>query len=137
MNNNECPTCGIEGFSRNNFFTGKLLVERDFTDEQHYYIDKARYHNQRLHGWGVVCGLKVKQHPNEVCRDRYVCVESGSAVDCCGHDVIVRDEDCVDITLLEAIKTLKSQNDQKPHVLQICLRYKECPTETVPLLYDD
>jgi hypothetical protein len=137
VKNNGCPACEIEGFSRNHYFNGKLLVERDFNDEQRYYIDKSRYHNQRLHGWGVVCGLKVKQHPNDACRDRFVCVEPGSAVDCCGHDVIVPVEDCIDITLLDPIRALKSQNDQKAHVVQICLRFKECPTETIPVLYDD
>ena len=29
-----CPDCGIGPFSRNHYFTGKLLVERDFRDEQ-------------------------------------------------------------------------------------------------------
>src|SRR6266508_2309036 len=32
----------------------KLLLERDFTDEHAYTIDKLRNHNRRLHGWGVV-----------------------------------------------------------------------------------
>jgi len=136
-NQNGCPTCEIQRFSRNHYFNGKLLVERDFTDEQRYYVDKARYHNQRLHGWGVVCGLKVKEHQNDLCRDRFVCVEPGSAVDCCGHDLIVHEEDCIDITTFESIKSLKAQNDRKPHVLQICLQYKECPTEDMPVLYDD
>src|SRR6266511_145265 len=64
-----CAPCDIGPFSRNNFFTGKLLLERDFTDEQAYTIDKLRHHNRRLHGWGVVCGLRVKQHPTPGCRD--------------------------------------------------------------------
>src|SRR4051812_43274352 len=137
ISNDGCPTCEIEGFSRNHYFNGKLLVERDFTDEQRYYVDKARYHNQRLHGWGVVCGLKVTEHPNDACRDRVICVEPGSAVDCCGHDLIVRDQDCIDITTLAPIQALKAKNDHQAHVLQICLRYRECPTEDVPVLYDD
>src|SRR5262249_29849080 len=132
-----CPTCEVEGFSRNHYFNGKLLVERDFTDEQRYYIDKARYHNQRLHGWGVVCGLKVTEHPSDACRDRFICVEPGSAVDCCGHDVIVPEKDCIDISALGPLKTYKAQNDTKPRTLHICLQYKECPTEDIPVLYDD
>ena len=28
-----CPACNYGPFTRNNYFTGKLLVERDFTDE--------------------------------------------------------------------------------------------------------
>ena len=107
-----CPACNYGPFTRNNYFTGKLLVERDFTDETRFHMEKLRHHEQQLHGWGVVCGLKVKPHPNEACRDRFVCIEPGSAVDCCGHDIIVREEECVDITQFPEIKALKSKNDK-------------------------
>ena len=70
-----CPECEIGPFTRNHYFTGKLLVRRDFRQEQAYYVDKLRLHAQRLHGWGVVCGLKVKQHETPACRNRYVCIE--------------------------------------------------------------
>ena len=132
-----CPACHYGPFARNNYFTGKLLVERDFTDETRFHMEKLRHHEQLLHGWGVVCGLKIKPHPNEACRDRFICVEPGSAVDCCGHDIIVAEEECIDITLLPEIKALKSNNDKDPHTLQICARYRECPTEDIPVLYDD
>ena len=92
-----CPACSYGPFTRNNYFTGKLLVERDFTDETRFHMEKMRHHEQQLHGWGVVCGLKVKPHPNVACRDRFVCIEPGFAVDCCGHDIIVREEECVDL----------------------------------------
>ena len=36
-----CPDCDIGPFTRNHYFTGKLLVEADFTDEQHYHIEAA------------------------------------------------------------------------------------------------
>jgi hypothetical protein len=133
----QCPTCTYGPFTRNHYFTGKLLVERDFTDETHFHMEKLRHHEQQLHGWGVVCGLKVKPHPSETCRDRFVCIESGSAVDCCGHDIIVREEECVDITQLPALKALQTQNDTGTHTLQICIRFRECPTEEIPVLYDD
>ncbi|HEX6439478.1 MAG TPA: hypothetical protein VF182_20350 [Candidatus Binatia bacterium] len=132
-----CPACNYGPFTRNNYFTGKLLVERDFTDESRFHIEKLRHHEQLLHGWGVVCGLKVKAHPNEACRDRFVCVEPGSAVDCCGHDIIVAEEECVDFSQFPEIKALKSNNDKDPHTLQICARFRECPTEDIPVLYDD
>jgi len=47
-----CHACDIGPFTRNHYFTGKLLLERDFTAEQQYVIDKLRHHHQRLHGWG-------------------------------------------------------------------------------------
>jgi DNA-binding beta-propeller fold protein YncE len=132
-----CPACNYGPFLRNNYFTGKLLVERDFTDESLFHIDKLRHHEQQLHGWGVVCGFRVKPHPNESCRDRFVCIEPGTAVDCCGHDIIVREQECIEITELPEVKALQGLNDQKPHKLQICVRFRECPTEDIPILYDD
>src|SRR5689334_12125562 len=104
--NDTCPDCATGPFSRNHYFTGKLLVERDFRDEQTYYIDKLRHHDQRLHGWGVVCGLKVVQHPNQSCQSRIVIVEPGAAIDCCGHDIVVREPSPIDITTLEGYDTL-------------------------------
>ena len=29
------------------------------------------------------------------------------------------------------------KKDDKPHTLQVCLRYRECPTEEIPVLYDE
>jgi len=132
-----CPACIYGPFTRNNYFTGKLMVERDFTDETRFHIEKMRHHEQQLHGWGVVCGLKVKPHPNEACRDRFVCIEPGSAVDCCGHDIIVREEECFDFLASPEIQALKKQGDTQEHKLQICVRFRECPTEDIPVLYDD
>src|SRR5438067_12663275 len=59
-----CLCCDIPVFCRNNYYRGKLLTEREFADEQRYLIDKMRLHSVALHGWGVVCGLVVKPHPN-------------------------------------------------------------------------
>ncbi|NOT54927.1 MAG: hypothetical protein HOP18_10005 [Deltaproteobacteria bacterium] len=135
-----CPACSFDPFTRNNYFTGKLLVERDFTDETRFHMEKLRHHEQQLHGWGVVCGLKVKPHKNPACQDRFICIEPGSAVDCCGHDIIVREEECIDITQFEAIKALdklQGEERRKPHTLKICVRFRECPTEEIPVLYDD
>ena len=132
-----CPTCDFGPLARNHYFTGKLLVERDFRDEQRFFVDKLRLHNARLHGWGVVCGLKVVPHATPACRTRYVCVEPGTAVDCCGHDVHLRELECIDLHAIPAIKALMSANDTKVHTLQVCIRYRECPTEDIPVLYDE
>ena len=72
-----CTPCGVRTFRRNTYFNGKLLVERDFRDEQHYLIGKDWLHNSLLHGTGTVCGLLVRAHPNEECRRRHVVVEPG------------------------------------------------------------
>jgi hypothetical protein len=126
---------------RNAYWTGKLMLARDFVDEQRYVVEKQRHHNQKLHGSGVVCGLKVVQHETPGCRDRFVCVEPGSAIDCCGHDVIVLERDCVDLHAVPKIKEWLAQvqrgEDPGKHTLQICVRYRECETEPVPVLYDE
>ena len=137
-----CMACDVRQMARNHYFTGKLLVERDFVDEQNYFIGKDRRHNKYLHGWGTVCGLKVKQHPNPACRNQYVLVEPGVAVDCCGREILVENETTVDFRLLflEEWRRLHgpaADPDDFEHILQICLRYVECPTEDVPALFDD
>lgn len=137
-----CVECDIPQMARNHYFTGKLLVERDFTDEQRYEMGKLRRHNQRLHGWGAVCGLKVKPHPNPACEDRFVLIEPGTAIDCCGREILVAREEYFDFKdrFLAHWQTQNgpdSQPDTKPHVVQICVSYKECPTEEVPAVFDD
>jgi hypothetical protein len=132
-----CPDCESGPFTRNAYWMGKLMLPRDFIDEQRYGIDKLRHHNVHLHGWGVVCGLQVVPHETEACRHRFVCVEPGVAIDCCGHDVILPERDCIDLLAVPAIKALLDAGNTDPQVLQVCIRYRECPTEQVPVLYDD
>lgn len=79
--------CDIPPFCRNNYFTGKLLTQRDFTAEQQYTIDKLRLHHVALHGWGVVCGLKVTPHPEHP--DVKLVVKPGLAIDGCGRQIMV------------------------------------------------
>jgi hypothetical protein len=130
-----CATCAIAPFTRNNYFTGKLLLERDFTDEQQYFRDKIRHHNRRLHGTGVVCGLLVSQHPNAGCRDRLVRLSPGTAIDCCGNEILVVEEQDIDLSTLPALADLP--DDGKPHDVRLCLRYHECGDEPIPVLYDE
>jgi DNA-binding beta-propeller fold protein YncE len=138
-----CVECDIPQLARNNYFTGKLLVERDFTDEQRYVLGKLRRHNQRLHGWGVACGLKVKEHPNQGCRDRFVLIEPGTAIDCCGREILVTREEYFDFESQFLANWQKqhgpnSQPDPNtPHKIQICISYRECGTEDIPALFDD
>ena len=84
----DCLPCEIAPFSRNSYYTGKLLTERDLTDEQRYQIDKLRLHHLGLHGWGVVCGLKVVPEPS--CPAHYLKVEPGLAIDGAGREIYVR-----------------------------------------------
>jgi hypothetical protein len=132
-----CPSCECQPFSRNAYWTGKLMLARDFVDEQHYVVEKLRHHNQHLHGMGVACGLKVVPHDVEACRKYFVCVEPGSAIDCCGHDIVVCDRQCIDLRTFPALKKLFDAPDRRHPTLRVCIRYRECPTEDIPVLYDE
>src|SRR5689334_7351008 len=119
-----CEDCKPRALVRNHYFTGKLLVERDFTDEQWFFREKIRLHHQRLHGTGVVCGLEIRQHPNPNCQDRLVILLPGSAVDCCGHDILVAREETFDITRIAAVNALIQAKDTNAHVLEFCLSWR-------------
>ena len=130
-----CSQCEFEPFVRNHFFTGKLMGAADFIAESTYHSEKMRHHNVRLHGSGVTCGLKVHQHPSKDCQKRYVVVEPGSALDCCGHEILVPEEEIVDVAQHPTVRD--KTNDGALHTLQVVACYRECPTEDVPVLYDE
>lgn len=154
---NDCLPCDIPPFSRNNYFTGKLLTERDFTAEQRYLINKLRLHHIGLHGWGVVCGLKVKPHP--FCPDRRIVVEPGLAIDGCGREIRVSEEIELDLPTAEpsaiaiedpyppdqsgeatesAGSIEEEQEEYEPCLnLYVCLRYAEWQTELTPAPFDE
>jgi hypothetical protein len=137
-----CVDCELPQMERNHYFTGKLLVERDFTDEQRYTMGKLRRHDLRLHGHGVVCGLKVTAHPNPSCQHRYVIVSPGTALDCCGREILVPREEPVDVLSLyldawRATHGADATPDATPRAFQLAIRYRECPTEPMPALFSD
>lgn len=128
------PVTSTPQMGRNHYFTGKLLVERDFTDEQRYFVEKHLRHNAALHGAGCVSGLRVKQHPEPARRDSYVVIEPGIALDCQGHEIVIRQEEFVNVRQLLAETTT---DDGKAHTLHIRVQYKEDATELVPAFFDD
>lgn len=55
-----------------------------------------RFHNKRLHGWGIVCGLQVECGPDtchsdneDECPRRLVTIRKGYAIDCDGNDIVL------------------------------------------------
>lgn len=140
--NGSCVECDVPQLARNSYFTGKLLVERDFTDEQRYFLGKVRRHNQALHGTGVACGLKVVQHPNPGCRNQYVLIEPGIAVDCCGREIVVQRQELFDVraAFLAAWQQAhgpQSAPDDAEHAMRLCIAYTEYGTEEIPVLFDN
>jgi hypothetical protein len=119
---------------RLNYFTGRHLAARDFKDEQLYHRSHRYLHNRMLHGWGVVCGLEVMEHAQDDCRNRYVKIGSGLAIDCCGREIVVERASCC--------------GDEQPGIpwdkyeperpwLMLCLSYLECGTEPVPVIHSE
>ena len=75
-----CVECGTPVLERLNYYDGQFLVARDLSDEQRYLLAKHREHVHRLHGWGTVCGLKVTEHPDPACQDRFVVLKQRGLV---------------------------------------------------------
>jgi hypothetical protein len=150
-----CVPCDIPAFCRNNYYRGKLLTERDFTDEQRYGMHKLRLHTRQLHGWGVVCGLRVKPHP--YCPDKRLVVDEGFAIDECGREIRLLADDFVPLPKIATAKPHADDRDQHgdgqqdaegprrdddcggpvPVDLYLCIRYAECETEFAPAPFDD
>ena len=128
-----CLDCELPTQERLNYFTGQFLLERDLRTEQEYHIAKHRQHNRYLHGHGTVCGLRVTEHPNPACRDRFVVLEPGLALDCCGREIVVQEP--VYFDLVAALASQKADPTITGKHLLLSLCYAECKTEFVPALY--
>jgi hypothetical protein len=148
-----CP-CEIPTFCRTRFYTGKLLTEGDLNRDQRYMIDKLRLHYVALHGWGVVCGLMVRPHPE--CPDRFV-VTPGFAVDDCGREIRLLqecevhfpkppepvvdpcpsdDEDDEDEDKQERASAERSE-EPRSRTYYVCIRYQECQEDFMPVVFDE
>jgi hypothetical protein len=151
--------CGIPELERNRYFTGKYMTERDFAGEQEYFQNRRRLHNRLLHGWGIVCGLRVLEHPssdNFECREKWVVVKAGVAFDCCGREIFLTDDTPIEVPLDQLSWPQKSppqepSGDEKcsdgegeillepgpNNGLLLCLSYQEELIEPVPALYSE
>src|SRR5262249_53760851 len=64
-------------------------------------------------------------------------IEPGTAIDCCGRELIVHLEEPVDLLQFEEVRKLQDEQEAVNHTLQIRICYRECPTEDIPVLYDE
>jgi hypothetical protein len=130
----DCGPCGTlpSGFVRLRYFYGKRLAVADFLDEQRYHAGKMRFHDQRLHGSGVLCGLKVDLFSADPADATILRVHRGAALDGCGREIIVGWDQCIDVDAWLGRK-LQAQPDFLNGVkttidLCVVLRYRECPS---------
>ncbi len=128
-NEKRCDVCKNKYFERNNYFCGKLMTVRDFFAEQCYFNEKRWLINRMVHGWGVVCGLKVYE------QDGKVFVTPGLAIDCCGREILVCGKDQEVRLVPEESECHKEQAAQGQEVekLVICIEYQDCKTEALHL----
>ena len=118
--------CEQKAFERIKYFTGKLMTVRDFEEEQVYHIEKRKHHHRYLHGYGIVCGLRVV--PTQPPQRRYVMVEPGVALDPWGSDIVV----CKP-TEFELTGEGEPDLRDKSNSLYVVIKYRECDTEPVPI----
>lgn len=136
-----CDPCELRTFKRTRYFDGQLLTAADLRDEQAYLRGKDRLHNSHLHGHGTVCGLRVAHHPKEACRDRFVILESGLALDCCGHEIVVPENCQIDLAakIAEAFEARGLEvpaDDAAGRDVFLRLVYRECDTQKTASLGD-
>ncbi|HEY3232708.1 MAG TPA: hypothetical protein VGJ87_25990, partial [Roseiflexaceae bacterium] len=55
-----CAPCDHVALERTRFFPRQLVTPDDLTQDQDYFREKLRRHNRMLHGWGIVCGARVR-----------------------------------------------------------------------------
>ncbi|SNR51262.1 hypothetical protein EYF88_10885 [Paracoccus sediminis] len=120
------------GFFRVNYFHGKEMRLADYVDEQRYHAGKMRFHNARLHGEGILCGLKLSVLEPEGTLLR---VGRGAAIDACGREIVVGFDQCVDVAAWfrqQAYKFRDQDNnpckpDEANRVkLCVAMRHAEC-----------
>ncbi len=128
-----CSPCETASFVRPRFFAGQLLTEDDLSALIDYVVSKNRFHNSRLFGEGVVCGLLVECGPCE----GQVVVDPGYALDCCGNDLVLTCKQILDLAPM--IRELARHKDcgctdpcAEPTVSQTSLSTSEDAQKTPP-----
>jgi hypothetical protein len=124
------------GIERPSYFHGQMLTARDFADEQDYFRQKLRRHNRLLHGWGVVCGLRVTP-AKDGCA---VMVSPGYALDPCGDEILVEEEAPLSLPsqgceTADEVSRRRTETAICPDgVWYVAVRHAEVPTQVVPVL---
>jgi hypothetical protein len=141
----DCGTARCDlpaGFFRVNYFHGKEMRLADYVDEQRYHAGKMRFHNEKLHGAGILCGLKLTAMEPEGTLLR---VGRGAAIDACGREIVVGFSQCVDVAAWfrqQAYKFRDQDNNpckpDKTNRVKLCvvMRYSECGGAPEPVPAD-
>jgi hypothetical protein len=71
---------------RPNYAYGMILGVEDFRQEFSYFVDRMRFHNRELHGYGTVSGLEVST-PEDAAES--IIVNIGVAIDQLGNEIFL------------------------------------------------
>jgi hypothetical protein len=85
--------CRLDCIVQPRFFCGQLLTDADLSALLKWARDRFGLSRYR-HCWGVVCGLDVRGKYNSLTT---VIVTPGYAVDCCGNDIIICQDEPIDL----------------------------------------
>lgn len=131
--------CDYNNFKRVRYFHGMLMTDRDFREEQIYHNEKRKLLNRMLQGWGVVCGLGIKETSPKSSK---IVITPGMALDCCGNEILVCEDFDVDLKKETCIcpDTSKDKDpcaevgkDEKECKYYVAIKYNEVPTDPVPV----
>lgn len=134
-------TGGGGGLERTHFFPRQLITPDDLTQDQIYFREKLRRHNRFLHGWGVVCGARVKKGSG----DCEIVIEPGYILGPYGNEILIDNEVTVDLChegldgnaispcsdLLDPWCSNVRVNRQAGQTLYVAVRYAECQSRPV------
>jgi hypothetical protein len=123
-------------FVRVRYFYGQRLGVMELNDEAAYHEGKHAFHNARLHGVGVLCGLRAERFVTTPGAATTVLrVSRGAGLDACGREIVVGVDQCIDVAAWLA------RNRTRPRVaawlagtdrrLTVAARYRECPSDPV------
>ena len=122
------------------YFTGQVLGEDEFRQDQLYLMTRDEQHQRGLHGYGRVSGLHVGQRMTDAGTVEIV-VSPGLAVNPRGETICVHQAQCADLDIwLETNRDdlLGSPPLVLPGVatLYLVLCARDCETDLVPVLGD-
>src|SRR3954452_15044686 len=133
------------GLQRMRYFPRQLVGPEDLTQDQRYLREKQRRHNRMLHGWGVVCGVRVHAAADEDGEPLpyTVCVDPGYVLGPCGDEILV--EHTVSFDVRRATDDVSGECpppadpwcapvrvDRDPdRPIYLAIRYDECLTRPV------
>ena len=122
-------------FVRVRYYYGQRLGVMELNDEAAYHAGKHAFHNARLHGIGVVCGLRAERYVTTVpgAATTVLRVRRGVALDACGREVVVGVDQCIDVAAWFARNrtrpALSGWTANTTQQLTVALRYRECPSD--------